>query len=124
MNEESSIAIQFCEMIKKSTYQVFCHMMLKLFYGLIEMKYKPCCGHKCMLANCEISEAGGCYCICRLVDYIEDIEDVLSGEMIYQNGAFIFHPKGKKKKPEKSIEIEMKEKLEKARARLKKFELI
>jgi hypothetical protein len=32
------------------------------------MKYKPCCGRRCLLYRCETQESGGCSCVCRLVD--------------------------------------------------------
>jgi hypothetical protein len=43
------------------------------------MKYKPCCGKRCLLANCKTREEGGCYCVCRLWDHIHDMQNIIDG---------------------------------------------
>jgi hypothetical protein len=56
------------------------------------MKYKPCCGTRCLLGNCDTREAGGCYCVCRLVDAKHSCEKVLDGSMFVKNNALIYVP--------------------------------
>lgn len=46
------------------------------------MKYKACCDIKCLLAGCEIAENGGCYCACRLNDYISQMQGVIDGHIV------------------------------------------
>jgi hypothetical protein len=47
------------------------------------MKYKPCCGKRCMVAGCETKEQGACYCICRMHDQIRDLERIIEGRTLY-----------------------------------------
>jgi len=46
------------------------------------MRYKACCDKRCLNSHCEVREAGGCYCICRLVDCIRDLERAVDGELV------------------------------------------
>lgn len=92
------------------------------------MKYKPCCGRRCLLGNCETRESGGCYCVCQLVDHINTLEQLIKREIVSPNVWF-----GSKEDTEKYYR-ENKEKcdkyiaeapalLEKAKKRLKKYEI-
>jgi len=47
------------------------------------MKYKPCCGKRCMVAGCKTKEQGACYCICRMHDQISHLESIIEGRTIY-----------------------------------------
>jgi hypothetical protein len=53
------------------------------------MKYKPCCGRRCLLANCQTRDNGGCYCVCRIKDNIEILESTIRGEMLEMGSLFI-----------------------------------
>lgn len=80
-----------------------------------EMKYKPCCGMRCMLGNCETRDSGGCYCTCRLVDYIHHLErDLLNHSPILYFG--------KEKEAREKYLKQVPKLLEEARARLKEYE--
>lgn len=46
------------------------------------MKWKPCCDKRCCVGNCEIREAGGCYCVCRLYDRLNHLNNVQNGRTI------------------------------------------
>lgn len=46
------------------------------------MKYKPCCNSVCLLNRCEVRDNGGCYCVCRLIDYMKSWEDIVNGDLI------------------------------------------
>lgn len=48
------------------------------------MKYKACCGMRCLVAGCEINENGGCYCACRLSDRISLLEGVIKGKTLHR----------------------------------------
>jgi hypothetical protein len=59
--------------------------------------YKPCCESTCLLGKCDTREAGGCYCICRLVDRINGLKRCINpGEngrdIYYSTGAAIYYP--------------------------------
>ena len=47
-------------------------------------RYKPCCQKRCLLANCETRDAGGCSCVCDLVDVIHNLEMVIEGIIVGQ----------------------------------------
>ena len=52
------------------------------------MKYKPCCGRKCLNGYCEIRDNGGCYCACRLSDYINTLKKLIDGTQVHANMYF------------------------------------
>ena len=54
------------------------------------IKYRPCCDRRCCLCHCKTSSAGGCYCVCRIVDSIQHLQDVIDG--IQLGGVYIPHP--------------------------------
>jgi hypothetical protein len=56
------------------------------------MKYKPCCERICMVSGCETQEQGGCYCVCRLLDYLNNFKLTLDGYQIYRNKCIIYYP--------------------------------
>jgi hypothetical protein len=43
-------------------------------------KFKPCCASICMVYGCKIQKAGGCYCICRLVDHMNQLKRIVDGD--------------------------------------------
>jgi hypothetical protein len=53
-------------------------------------KYKPCCGRRCPLGNCETREEGGCYCLCRLKDAESSYLSLLAGSSYRYSGAQIY----------------------------------
>jgi|GEM_PF-2947673 hypothetical protein len=55
------------------------------------MKYKACCFSVCGLGNCKTREDGGCYCVCRLNDYISLLQGAIEGTNI--NGCIYFPSK-------------------------------
>lgn len=46
-----------------------------------------------MLGSCKTRDAGGCYCICRLIDSIETCKSILSGDSFKRGSIYI--PPGK-----------------------------
>ena len=46
------------------------------------VRYKACCNTTCLVSRCETREAGGCYCVCRLVDQIHNLEQVIEGVVV------------------------------------------
>jgi len=92
------------------------------------MKYKPCCGSRCLLGYCETRENGGCYCVCRLIDHIHTLEGLINGDIV---SPFIWF--GDKKKQEEYYEKNKEEcdkyinqspkLLEKAKEKLKFYEI-
>lgn len=76
-------------------------------------KYKSCsCGRICGVGFCEITEAGGCYCVCLLKNRESSILDIIKGKSVFINGGILYDPnrtptplKGKaKEEMEKKIE--------------------
>ena len=55
-------------------------------------KYKPCCGKRCLLGNCKHRESGACYCCCRLLHEINELQSVISGITLYDGRCFVFFP--------------------------------
>jgi hypothetical protein len=43
------------------------------------MRYKPCCDRRCAVFGCEARDAGACYCVCRLIDEINNLKSVIKG---------------------------------------------
>ena len=94
------------------------------------MKYKPCCGRRCGLANCKTQERGGCYCTCRLVDMISSLESVIEGRSVARGCIYYPNAKDREKwfnsrsKEEQEVElhfrsVEAPALLEQAKKRLK-----
>ena len=85
--------------------------------------YKPCCGKRCMVGGCEIRDAGGCYCVCRLKDHESTLLDLLDGSA-YAEGTCIIHAPCKKALPLNGFEKEHREKqLKSVREKLKTYEI-
>ncbi len=61
------------------------------------MLYKPCCGRTCLLGGCDTRDAGGCYCVCRLIDGINMHKKLLAGKAVYSDGAIAWGPAIEKK---------------------------
>jgi hypothetical protein len=58
-------------------------------------EYKPCCTRRCLLANCKTRNAGGCSCVCDLVDAIHNLEMVIEGTLVGQG--CIYFPDSQKR---------------------------
>ena len=86
------------------------------------MKYKPCCDRRCLLGCCEIREAGGCYCVCRLKDHECSLERALEGTVSIKNDSFIYIP-GKYIALDEDEKKDVLEKLKKVREKLKEYEI-
>ena len=56
------------------------------------MKFKPCCNRRCLLANCEVRNEGGCKCLCSLFDQLHSLESVEDGHTFMSAGAYIYYP--------------------------------
>jgi len=41
-------------------------------------KFKSCCNSVCLLSTCIVRDNGGCYCQCRLKDYISEAERIIT----------------------------------------------
>lgn len=86
------------------------------------MKYKSCCGRRCLLGSCETRDVGGCYCVCCLKDLESSLTNIISGSTYRQGNGIIYIPgreiplKGKEK------EETLKE-LDEVREKLKKYEI-
>lgn len=57
-----------------------------------KLKYKPCCGRRCLNFTCETRENGGCYCLCRLIDYIHTLEDIIHDRGVIKYGRIYLLP--------------------------------
>ncbi len=55
-------------------------------------KYKPCYERRCLVYGCKSQEQGACYCICRLIDRIGTLQDIIDGSMIKDGAACIYIP--------------------------------
>lgn len=53
------------------------------------MKYKPCCDIRCLVGNCQIREAGGCVCVCRLKGVERYCLSILDGTLPRFGEAFL-----------------------------------
>lgn len=62
------------------------------------MKYKPCCEKRCMVAGCEAKEQGACYCICRFIDSMKNLESVIEGKTLYDGIGMQYIPDDKYRK--------------------------
>ncbi len=51
--------------------------------------YKSCCNRRCLLGTCKVRDAGGCYCVCLLVDQINTLESCISGIHLDYGGIYI-----------------------------------
>jgi hypothetical protein len=47
---------------------------------------------RCLLGECKIREEGGCYCLCRLFDKLDDCISIQNGKIIPINGGSIYCP--------------------------------
>jgi hypothetical protein len=56
---------------------------------MTDVKYKPCCGRRCLVHGCKIREAGGCYCVCRLMDSINTFNTVIEGRSLHKASVYI-----------------------------------
>lgn len=64
------------------------------------VRYKACCGATCMVAGCETKDAGGCYCVCRLMDAKNSLEMIIDGKMLTYRGGQIWIPDEKSRSDE------------------------
>lgn len=99
------------------------------------MKYKPCCGRRCMVAKCETKEQGACYCICRMHDSLRNLESIVEGRTLYDgigmqyipDDAYrqkIFHSWSLEKQDIfKKFQKEAPTLIEKYKAKLKEYEI-
>ena len=99
------------------------------------MKYKPCCGKRCMVLGCETKEQGACYCICRMHDQISHLESIIEGSTLYDGIGMQYIPDDQfRKKVFDSWSIEKQETyrdfqkgspllIEKFKEKLKEFEI-
>lgn len=60
------------------------------------MKYNPCCNRRCTLANCEIRDTGGCYCVCRINDAINQMKSIIDGTSVDFGQAVVYLPNRKR----------------------------
>lgn len=72
------------------------------------MKYKACCDRRCLLANCEIRDNGGCSCACSVNDKIESIKSVNDGHHLFA-GAVYFPSKESREAAYNKLSDELKE---------------
>ena len=87
------------------------------------MKYKPCCGTGCLVGGCRTREAGGCYCVCRLKDREQTLQDLIYGKCYRRNGVIVYEA-GIEKVPVHANDRRLAlAELEKVRERLKKYEI-
>lgn len=85
------------------------------------MKYKPCCGRRCLLASCKTREAGGCYCLCRLKDMEGSLISMLKGHS-YRCGPGVIYQPGRNVPLEGEEKEKVIQDLEKVRQMFKKYE--
>lgn len=45
-----------------------------------------------MVGGCKTRKNGGCYCLCRLHDAINDLQDIKDGHTIASHGGLIYYP--------------------------------
>ena len=86
------------------------------------MKYKPCCGRRCVLGNCPTQASGGCYCLCSLKDHESQLEDLISGRCHRQGNCIIYKPGFIATPNDFEVQNDTKE-LEKVRAKIKEYEI-
>ncbi len=89
-----------------------------------EFKYKPCCGRRCLLGSCETRESGGCYCLCRLKDHENTLNDLLSGKVFQKDVGIIYIPNKTQIPLTGEEREEIIKKLEKLKIKLKEYEIL
>jgi hypothetical protein len=62
------------------------------------MKYKSCCSTRCLVHGCSIRENGGCYCVCRLHDHVNDLKSFLDGRTLFISGGTVYIPDDERRK--------------------------
>jgi hypothetical protein len=87
------------------------------------MKYKPCCGKRCMLGNCKTREDGGCYCLCHLKDHEAMILSLLDGTSKRYGDGIIFNPNVEAIPLEGDEKEKTQEELEKVKLQIKEYEV-
>lgn len=61
--------------------------------NVFSWKFKKHCESTCLVANCKSSDNGACYCICRKLDAIRQLQDLYDGkELMYSSGAILYYP--------------------------------
>ncbi len=73
------------------------------------MKFKPCCHNRCLLGNCAIAKAGGCYCVCRLHDALESAKSHQAGNIF---GSIYVPPEFVKQYWDNLSEVEKQEEID------------